>query len=664
MPRVTAETAKNAAMADRRRLLLLLALMGAVAAGVGLSAIAILYDAAFDQQRARLVETVKSQARLIEAIARFDRVRSQDGLLEDWKAATLSQVADSHGRYEGFGKTGEFTLAQREGDQIVFQLSHRHFDLDHPKPVPLSGELAEPMRRALMGESGTLVGLDYRGATVLAAYEPVHLLDLGVVAKIDLAEVREPFVRAALLTGFAAVTLVMAAAMFFLRLSRPVLRRLDERAERIRAILAAAPQAIITIGERGTIESFNPAAERIFGYTLAEVIGSNVSLLMPSPHREQHDRSLARFLETGEAGAIGRRREIEARRKDGTTFPLEIAVAEARAGGKRSFIGFAADLTDDKRAEEDFARQAAQLQRAQKLEAVGQLAGGIAHDFGNIVTGIAMASGILLDRLERDDPARELGAEISAAAQRAKDLIRQLLVFARSQAVEDRVLDLNDGVREIAALLERLVGEDISLDLDLAPEVGSIRGDPAEVYQVVMNLVLNARDAMPNGGAIQIATANVDAAVIPVANQEGPPGGLYVVLQVQDTGAGMDGLRHRRTRRWPRRGRERARQGRDVSRVLPPRRRGGGSTGAAGAAPHAGGRAAHDSRDRRRRGGARAPGARSARTGFSRLCGGGSGGSVEPRRAGSAGARPRHHGHRHAEDERKGAGRRAHRGLR
>ena len=182
-------------MDERRRILFLLLIMTSVALVVSGISITLLYRATLEEEQARLVETAQSQARLMEAVARFDAVYNVD-YPEGPEAATLSQIRDAHENYLGFGETGEFTLAKREGDLIVFLLRHRHADLDLPLPVPFGSELAEPMRRALSGQSGTVVGLDYRGETVLAAYEPVAKLDLGIVAKIDLAEHRAPFVTA------------------------------------------------------------------------------------------------------------------------------------------------------------------------------------------------------------------------------------------------------------------------------------------------------------------------------------------------------------------------------------------------------------------------------------------------------------------------------------
>ncbi len=214
-------------MTPRRRVLSLVCIMASVVLIVTAASFSMLFRTALTEERARLVETARSQARLIEAVARFDAKHSTD-FPEGARAATLSQIVDAHAHYQGFGKTGEFTLSRREGDDIVFLLSHRHSDVLTPKPLPFDSGLAEPMRLALSGRFGTIIGLDYRGVTVLAAYEPVQELGLGIVAKIDLEEVRAPFVRAGLLSGLAAIFAIAAGAAFFLRITSPLLRRLQE----------------------------------------------------------------------------------------------------------------------------------------------------------------------------------------------------------------------------------------------------------------------------------------------------------------------------------------------------------------------------------------------------------------------------------------------------
>ena len=216
-------------MTERKRLSLLILIMSGVSLTVGGIAINQLYRAAMDEERDRLMEIAQSQARLIEAVSRFDAVWSTD-FPEGSTAATISQIADAHSHYKGSGQTGEFTLARRVGDRIVVLLSDPHHDPKKPRSVPWDSELAEPMRRALSEKSGTMVGVDYRGEVVLAAHEPVAELGLGIVAKIDLAEVRSPFVRAVLVGLGAAVVVVFLGSVLFLYVSKPMITELETKA--------------------------------------------------------------------------------------------------------------------------------------------------------------------------------------------------------------------------------------------------------------------------------------------------------------------------------------------------------------------------------------------------------------------------------------------------
>lgn len=223
-------------MVANRRIILLISIMTLIVLVVEGITLTILYNTSINEERLRLQETVKSQARLIEAVARFDK-KYVDGYPFASEKATLAQVRDAHSQYEGFGDTGEFTLSKREGDNIVFLLSHRHGNLDEPKPVPWNSNLAEPMRLALAGKQGTVIGFDYRGVKVLAAYEPVAELDLGIVAKIDLSEVREPFIRAALTSSLYAIILICLGVACFFKVTNPIIKKLSKNVTQLQKAL-------------------------------------------------------------------------------------------------------------------------------------------------------------------------------------------------------------------------------------------------------------------------------------------------------------------------------------------------------------------------------------------------------------------------------------------
>ncbi|MCI5208357.1 MAG: hypothetical protein D3910_06090 [Candidatus Electrothrix sp. ATG2] len=219
-------------MSPRKRIIILIMIMTTIVIASMVITVVMLYRTAITEEKAHLEETVKSQARLIEAVARFDQIYSKDypyGARE----ASLYQIKDAHSRYRGFGETGEFTLSTKENNQIVFLLCHRHSELENPKPIPWDSGLAEPMRLALSGKSGTVIGVDYRGKTVLAAYEPVDELDLGIVAKIDLSEIRTPFIQAILVSGLFSIVLIALGVSLFFKISNPILKGLYDTVSKL-----------------------------------------------------------------------------------------------------------------------------------------------------------------------------------------------------------------------------------------------------------------------------------------------------------------------------------------------------------------------------------------------------------------------------------------------
>ncbi len=217
---------------ERTRFIYLFLIMAFVSSAVGAMILVLLYETAFDLQRERLVEMVKSQARLIEAVARFDNNAE----------ATFSQVVDAHEQYKGFGKTGEFTLGKIKENNIVFLLSYRHDNNNPPQAIPFNSKLAEPMRQALSGKSGTVIGKDYRGEIVLGAHEPVQELKYGIVAKIDRSEIRKPFIKTGITASFIILLFVGIGAILFFRVSDPILKNLQEKNIRLHKEIAERTQ--------------------------------------------------------------------------------------------------------------------------------------------------------------------------------------------------------------------------------------------------------------------------------------------------------------------------------------------------------------------------------------------------------------------------------------
>ncbi len=232
--------------------------------------------------------------------------------------------------------------------------------------------------------------------------------------------------------------------------------------------------------------------------------------------------------------------EAHHRRKDGTVCPVEISTCKIRFGDRELMLAITRDISERKRAEQERERLEEQLRHAQKMEAVGRLAGGVAHDFNNMLCAISGNAELALRRLPAGDRLREPIEAVVAAAARAADLTRQLLAFSRKQVTEPRVIDLNQLISTVHPMLARLLGEDVVLRTVPGERLGRVRADPCQVEQVVLNLAVNARDAMPDGGELVVETADVSLDHDYCTAHGDTTPGAYVMLAVSDTGTGMD----------------------------------------------------------------------------------------------------------------------------
>jgi len=317
-----------------------------------------------------------------------------------------------------------------------------------------------------------------------------------------------------------------------LRHAEDELRRSEEQHRTmVNAMLDTAADGIITMDENGAVEAINPAALRMFGYSAGEVLGRSINMLMPEPQRTEHDSYVRRHLETQEKRVVGIGREVLGQKKDGSQFPVELSLSEVRISERQMFTGFVRDITDRKRLEEEFLH-------AQKMEAVGRLASGIAHDFNNMLMGMIGCSRMAAKNLAPGSPERELVQEIGAEAERGVSLTKRLLTFSRKKGFSPEPIDVNAVLQQSEPMIRQLVGEDIELEVRLAPSLGPVLADPGQIEQVVMNLVVNARDAMPLGGTLRIETSRFLG-----SGEEGPyvgRDGSHVTISVIDDGVGMD----------------------------------------------------------------------------------------------------------------------------
>jgi two-component system, cell cycle sensor histidine kinase and response regulator CckA len=307
----------------------------------------------------------------------------------------------------------------------------------------------------------------------------------------------------------------------------PGKRVLKDRDKKFRLLFQDNPQPMWVFDPRSlTILEANAAASRLYGYSPAEFLDMPLGAIHGAEERQHFDQWLLQL----DHPSVSTWRHST---KSGRLIDIEMAVHEIDYGGGKAQLAILLDISGRRDLEE-------QLRQAQKMEAVGLLAGGVAHDFNNLLTIINGYSQLLLNHLAAGDSNRPFVEQIMKAGERAAALTRQLLAFSRRQVLQPRVLDLNRLVSGLNVMLQRLIGEDVDLRLELSSDLGRVNADPSQVEQVLMNLVVNSRDALPRGGWVTIETANVSLDDSYAGRHITVKPGPYVMLAVSDNGAGMD----------------------------------------------------------------------------------------------------------------------------
>ena len=306
--------------------------------------------------------------------------------------------------------------------------------------------------------------------------------------------------------------------------------KLAEHRALLAALVKAAPVAIVALDPEERVTLWNAAAERLFGWRADEVVARRMPF---SDTRDSED--YAQVRDRVRTGQTVTGVETRCPRKDGSTVDVLLSCAPFQDSQADLFgtVSLYLDRSEYRHLEE-------QLRQSQKMDAIGQLAGGVAHDFNNLLTVIKAYSGILADQLDDDDPLKIDVGEIQRAAGRASSLTQQLLAFSRKQVLQPRILDLNRVSRELEPMLHRLIGDDVEVVLRLDETIGRVKADRSQVEQVLINLIVNARDAMPHGGTVSIETANVELAGDYQRQRPIVAPGQYVMIAVSDTGVGMD----------------------------------------------------------------------------------------------------------------------------
>ena len=684
---------------NKRIAWLILVMMAAVSISTAV-AITVSYMTAFEQERSHLIQNVDDQTHLMEAVARFDQATYGGNTLAS-EAATLSQVQSAFDHFPSFGQIAEITVARREGDSIVYMVTHGRMAEQQIGPIPFASDLAEPMRRALSGQSGSMIGLDYRGVRVLAAYKPVPIINIGVVAKMDLIDIRAPFTRGAAIVVGLALVLVTAGAFLFMRLTNPIVKDLTESQQRHQRLFSGAPvpiweqdfsevnKILINFRQSGVTElklyladnpealrhligkirvkEVNEAALQLFATRsgrqfidwfernvvpntfdiFADVLqaiwegdealvnrsvsvksqdGSDLTVLLSMViprasdgyHRipvsaldvtaglnlRQREEELALILASTGEGIFGmdskgrctfvnraalsmlgyqdekallgremhslihhtcrngkplppedcpiyrtccqnlvvRLEDEELWRADHASFPVDFqSYPMLRDGAVVGTVVTFNDITERKERE-------TQHVHAQKMEVMGQLTGGIAHDFNNLLAIILVNLRMLAEQFagKLDEETLQIMDDTLSAAEDGAELTDRLLVFSRRQAKEPRLSDINILLADYHKFLDRMTGDNVDLIVGRVEAPLPIVIDPQQFENAILNLVINARDAMPEGGTLTIEARRRHLTLEEsVAQDRLKPGG-YVVVSVADTGTGMsrEAIRH------------------------------------------------------------------------------------------------------------------------
>lgn len=313
---------------------------------------------------------------------------------------------------------------------------------------------------------------------------------------------------------------------------------------KLAAIVESTDDAIISKDFNGTILSWNKGATRIFGYESEDIIGKNIRLLFPTDLLAE-ENEIIRKVEKGEQ--VSNFETIRVK-KDGTHFPVSLTVSPVKdpTGKIIGISKICRDITVEKQTAQAFIESEEQLRQSQKVEAVGRLAGGIAHDFNNFLAVIMLHIDMLNLQLPAESSLRYRVSEIKTVTENAAGMVKQLLAFGRKQTLQPHPIVLNQVVKQFMEVLRPLVGEDIDIQLDLHPDLGVCFIDPNQINQVLMNLSVNARDAMPKGGKLRIRTENIQLNKGDIRKRKPQPTGPYIQLTVTDTGAGMDNQTQKR----------------------------------------------------------------------------------------------------------------------
>jgi PAS domain S-box-containing protein len=529
---------RGAAVSERLRMIVLVSILSVVSVSVAAIAILILLHISIEQQRWHLAETARSHARFMVAMARYGDTEAARRHDPDWLVATLAWGKTSSSSPVAFGNTGELILGQREGDQIVFPVCQRRSGLFYPPPVALASAQAEPMRRALAGESGTLTGLDYRGAKVLAAYEPVEPLGLGIVVKIDLAEIRRPFIRTGAIAGLAVVVLVILGTTLFLLFSRLLRRRLMETRERFREMADHIKETFWLYdwyGQRVIYAS--PVYEQIWGRSLEDLYRDSNREWSESVHADDLEAARESFRRIAATG-VSEAREYRITRPDGTVrWISDRAFPILDSNGKvLRMVGIAEDITERKLSEEELlhAKNLAEEANLAKSQFLATMSHEIRTPLNAIIgmTHLALSSDL-------DAQQKKQLETVQSAADHLLVLVNDILDVSRIEAgrfeLDAVAFSLRSALADTEkALAGRARGKGLGLSYSISTETpDALTGDVHRLQQIVYNLVSNAIKFTEQGG--------IEVEVEPETMSEDA---VLLRIKVRDSGVGIPADMH------------------------------------------------------------------------------------------------------------------------
>ncbi|MBP7933029.1 MAG: response regulator [Phycisphaerae bacterium] len=561
-------------MGERKRILTFVLIMAAVAALAIGATLALLHSTSFERHRVRLSEVACNTARIVEMAARYHEAVRPNASGEDAAAIALSALRGGASRSLGLGESGEIRLA-RQSDGTILALWPKLSPDTITRSGPPGLSLSEPMRLALKGRSGTLVGLDGRGVRVLAAHEPVAGLGWSVIAQIDLSEIRAPFVKAGLYLLVLTLVMIAICTKFLMLFADSLVRRLRASEVRTQAIVEIADDGIVIADAGGVILSWNSAAERIFGYSAAETVGhSLVDLIVPERYRETKGAAMRRFARDGQGRALGTTLELTALHKSGAEFPIELTLSAFRDASGFMALAMVRDITQRKLTELREREQAAQLAaknealeaqrqqlRAQHDEllavnaalvqarntaeaasrAKSEFLANMSHEIRTPMTAIlGFAENLLLPDLPPQE-ARSAAETIRRNGEHLLAIINDILDLSKIEAGKLEIERIACSPRQIlseVATLFRGAAEAKQLNLkieSLGPIPDKIRCDPTRLRQILQNMV---------GNAVKF-TASGSVGVL-VSEGETAAGARFLQFDVIDTGVGMTEEQSRR----------------------------------------------------------------------------------------------------------------------